>query len=162
MTVWTKTLVTAGATAALTAVCAVAQSGMTLADPATFHRALGWLTAVGVLLLAVGIFLRRGGDARFWGITGGAALAGGLLFFLLYGGMEDTSLPGTALAYNLLMLLWTAVPLSGIGRVAVLTAALRDEPRRRRIARLTVALLIAAIIVLIITGVMLNFVNNQE
>lgn len=137
------------------------QAGLTGISVAAILRALRWLLLSGVVLLGVGVFLRRGADARLLGIVGGGSLVVWLVLFLLYGGMDNPAATGADTACNLLMLAWTALPLATLIRAAVLVAATRaDEPPTRR-RPLTVALvvLIAWMIVLVIVGQMLHFVH---
>lgn len=130
------------------------QAPLTLEDPAPFLSALSWLTVVGVVLLAVGILLRRGADARFWQGMGGVALLCGLVLFWLYGGMEDSSAAGADVAMNLLMCLWTLLPLGCLIRTGALCFGAHSRPL------LWLWLLVmAGLVVLLLTGQLMNFVH---
>lgn len=148
-------------TAALIALGWWLQAGLTVISVAVILRALRWLLYSGVLLLGVGVFLRRGADALLLGIVGGGALAVWLVLFLLYGGMDNPAAAGADTACNLLMLVWTAVPLATLIRAAVLIAATRthEPPARRRPLMITLAALIVWMLVLVIAGQMLHFVH---
>lgn len=148
-------------TAALVGLSWWLQSALTVISVAAILRALRWLLYIGVVLLGVGVYLRRGADAVLFDVLGGGALFAWLVLFLLYGGMDDPTAAGADTASNLLMLVWTVLPLAILARAAVLVAATRaDEPPTRR-RPLTVALvaLIAWMIVLVIAGQMLHFVH---
>ena len=148
-------------TAALIGLSWWLQSALTAISVAAILRALRWLLYSGVVLLGVGVYLRRGADAVLFDILGGGALIAWLVLFLLYGGMDNPTAAGADTASNLLMLLWTALPLATLIRAAVLVAATRahEPPTRRRPLMFALAALIAWIIVLVIAGQMLHFVH---
>ena len=134
-------------TAALTAVSWWLQAPVTLANPAPFLRALGAAAVTGVFLLAWGIVRRRGGDAHFLRAVGG-------VLFVLYGGMEDTTAAGADTAMNLVLCLWTALPLVCLIRTAVLCGG-----AHRPALWIPVALLAVWLVVLLATGQLLHFVH---
>ncbi len=148
-------------TAALIGLSWWLQAGLTAISAAAVLRALRWLLYGGVVLLGVGVFLRRGADAALLGGVGGGALIAWLVLFLLYGGMDNPAAAGADTASNLLMLIWTALPLVTLIRAAVLVAATRahEPPTRRRPLTVVLAVLIAWMIVLVIAGQMLHFVH---
>lgn len=141
-------------TALLTAVSWWLQTPITLEDPAPFHRALSWVAIAGVVLLAAGIVRRRGADAWFLMAVGGVLLLCGAVLLVLYGGMENASAPGADTAMNLMMCLWTALPLCFLIRTAVLCGG-----ARRSWLWLPVALLTVWLVVLLVTGQVLHFVH---
>lgn len=135
------------------------QAGEMEAD--AFSLALSWLLAAGVLLLGGGIFLRRGSDALFLDCLGGVTLAAALILFLLYGGMESVTDPGAALGANMLLCLWTALPLAFVMRTLALGfSAGASRGRHHPVAWVAVGLFLA-LLVLICTGEMLSFVNMK-
>ena len=137
------------------------QAALSALTVAAVLRALRWLLYSGIVLLGVGVYLRRGADALFLdGIGGGAMLAWMVLFFH-YGGMDNAAAAGADTACNLLMLVWTALPLATLVRAAVLIAATRtDEPIvRRRPLMIVLTALIVWMIVLVFAGQMLHFVH---
>ncbi len=148
-------------TAALIGLSWWLQAGLAVISAVAILRALRWLLYGGVVLLGVGVFLRRGADAALLGGVGGGALLAWLVLFLLYGGMDNPAAAGADTACNLLMLIWTALPLATLIRAAVLIAATRaDEPlARRRPLMLALAALVAWLIALVIAGQMLHFVH---
>lgn len=130
------------------------QAPLTLEDPAPFLSALSWLTVAGVVLLAVGILLRRGADARFWQALGGATLLCGLVLYWLYGGMEDSTAAGADVAMNLLMCLWTLLPLACLIRTGILCFGAHRKPL------LWLWLLVmTGLVVLLLTGQLMHFVH---
>lgn len=148
-------------TAALIALGWWLQAGLTVISAAAILRALRWLLYNGILLLGVGVYLRRGADAVLLGSVGGGALLVWLVLFFRYGGMDNPAAAGADTASNLLMLIWTALPLATLIRAAVLVAATRahEPPARRRPLMLALAALVAWMIVLLLTGQMLHFVH---
>lgn len=157
----TKATVYLVLTAALIALGWWLQAGLTAISVAAVLRALRWLLYSGVVLLGVGVFLRRGADAVLLGSVGGGALIVWLVLFFLYGGMDNPAAAGADTASNLLMLVWTALPLATLIRAAVLIAATRvdEPPARRRPLMVALAALIVWLIVLVIAGQMLHFVH---
>lgn len=141
-------------TAALTAISWWLQAPITLDDPAPFLRALGAAAVTGVFLLAWGIVRRRGGDAHFLRAVGGVLLLCGVVLFVLYGGMEDTAAAGADTAMNLVLCLWTALPLVCLIRTAVLCGG-----AHRPALWIPVALLAVWLVVLFATGQLLHFVH---
>lgn len=137
------------------------QSALTAISVCAILRALRWLLYSGVVLLGVGVYLRRGADAVLFDVLGGGALFAWLVLFLLYGGMDNPTAAGADTASNLLMLAWTALPLATLIRAAVLVAATRadESPARRRPLTVALAALVAWMIVLVIAGKMLHFVH---
>lgn len=148
-------------TAALIGLSWWLQSKLTAISAAAILRALRWLLYSGVVLLGVGVFLRRGADAVLFDVLGGGALFAWLVLFLLYGGIDNPTAAGADTASNLLMLVWTALPFATLIRAAVLVAATRaHEPlARRRPLMFALAALIAWMIVLVIAGQMLHFAH---
>ena len=148
-------------TAALIALSWWLQAELTAISAVAILRALRWLLCGGVVLLGAGVFLRRGADAALLGGVGGGALVAWLVLFFLYGGMDNPAAAGADTASNLLMLIWTAVPLATLIRAAVLIAATRahEPPARRRPLMLALTALVAWMIVLVIAGQMLHFVH---
>ena len=108
----------------------------------------------GVFLLAWGIVRRRGGDAHFLRAVGGVLLLCGVVLFVLYGGMEDTTAAGADTAMNLVLCLWTALPLVCLIRTAVLCGG-----AHRPALWIPVALLAVWLVVLLATGQLLHFVH---
>ena len=157
------------AKAAVYLVCTAAFIGLgwwlqaTLDDltAAAVLRAVRWLLFVGVALVGVGVYRRRGADACFLGVTGGAALLLWMIFFLLYGGMDNAAASGADTAANLLMLVWTALPFCFFVRAAVLVGATREDTDRARRRPLLIALiaLLVWLVVLVLTGQMMHFVH---
>ena len=84
-----------------------------------------------------------------------------MIFFLLYGGMDNAAASGADTAANLLMLVWTALPLCFFVRAAVLVGATREDTSRARRRPLLVAsvVLLAWLVVLVLTGQMMHFVH---
>lgn len=148
-------------TAALIALGWWLQAGLAAISAAAVLRALRWLLYSGVVLLGVGVYLRRGADARLLGGVGGGALIVWLVLFFRYGGMDNAAAAGADTASNLLMLVWTALPLATLIRAAVLIAATRTDepPARRRPLTVALAALVAWMIVLVIAGQILHFVH---
>ncbi len=126
-----------------------------------FSRALSWLLAAGVIMLGVGLFLRRGSDALFFDMVGGFTLLLALVFFLLYGGMEELTAPGTVTAINLLLCLWTALPLAFWGRTVVLGYSAAASRGRRHPVAWAAMLLLAVMILLLATGNLLPLTNTK-
>ncbi len=158
-----RSMVFAAFTAALLCFSWWLQADVGLADPAPFLRALVWLPGAGILLLGLGIFLRRGSTALFLDIVGAVTLVSGLTLFVLYGGMENTYAPGADTAVNLVLCLWTVLPLSFVVYTLILGLNTRDDsrPRRRFAAGISVALA-AWLLLLLISGQMLHFVRLEE
>ncbi len=150
-------------TAVLIAISWWLQAGLTALSVEAVLRALRGLLYSGIVLLGVGVFLRRGADALLLGGVGGAELVLWLVLFLLYGGMDNPAAAGADTACNLLMLAWTALPLAMLIRAAVLTAATRahEPPARRRPLIIALIALVAWMAVLVIAGQMLHFVHLQ-
>ncbi len=148
-------------TAVLIALSWWLQAGLAAISVAAILRALRWLLYSGIVLLGVGVYLRRGADALLLGGVGGGSLVVWVVLFFLYGGMDNAAATGADTASNLLMLVWTAVPLATLIRAAVLITATRaDEPSaRRRPLLIALAALIVWMIVLAISGQMLHFVH---
>ncbi len=148
-------------TAALIGLSWWLQAGLTAISAVAILRALRWLLYGGVVLLGVGVFLRRGADAVLFDVLGSGALFAWLVLFFLYGGMDNPAAAGADTASNLLMLVWSAMPLAMLVRAAVLVAATRaDElPARRRPLTVALAVLVAWMIVLVIAGQILHFVH---
>lgn len=158
-----KTIVFAVLTAALLCLSCWLQADVGLTDPAPFLRALAWLPGVGVLLLGVGIFLRRGSTAIFLDAVGGVTLAAGLVLFVLYGGMDNVTAPGADTAVNLVLCLWTALPLCFTVYTLVLGLNTRDDSRaRRRLSSLIAVGLAVVLLVLLVSGRMLNLVHLKQ
>ncbi len=124
-------------------------------------RAINGLFYIGVVLTGVGVYRRRGADARFFLAVGIGCLAVWMVLFVLFGGMENAAAPGADTAANLLMLVWTALPLCALMRGTVLSASLRreDEPSRRRLPCVLTVLLWLVIVGLLIAGQILGFVH---
>lgn len=137
------------------------QSGMTVIAVETVLRALRWLMFAGVVLLGIGVYLRRGADARFFCAVGACTFLLWAVLFFNFGGMDNVAAVGADTAVNLLMLSWTALPLTALVRAAVLVAATRaDESRaRRRPLVLALTVLIVWMLVLVFAGQMLHFVH---
>lgn len=156
-----KTAVYLVLTVALIALSWWLQAGLAVISVVSVLRALRWLLYSGVLLLGVGVYLRRGADALLLSGVGGCALVVWLVLFLLYGGMDNAAAAGADTASNLLMLVWTVLPLATLIRAAVLVAATRadEPPARRRPLMIVLAALIAWMIVLVLAGQMLHFVH---
>ena len=148
-------------TAALIGISWWLQSALTAISVTAILRALRWLLLCGVVLLGVGVFLRRGTDAVLFDLLGGGALFAWLVLFLLYGGMDDPTAAGADTASNLLMLVWTVLPLATLTRAAVLTAATRadEPPARRRPLMFALVALIAWLAVLALAGQILHFTH---
>lgn len=137
------------------------QAGLAVIAVDAILRALRWLLLCGVILLGVGVFLRRGADAVLFDAVGGCTLVLWMVLFFLYGGMDNPTAAGADTASNLLMLVWTALPLAMLVRAAVLIAATRsDEPAaRRRPLVLALAALVVWLIALVLAGQILHFVH---
>lgn len=149
------------ATAVLLGISWWLQSGIAADGAAGFSQALSWLLLMGVLLLGIGIFLRRGGDALFFDGVGGITLALAVLFFLLYGGMDTPADAGAVLAVNVLLCLWTALPV--VFGVRTLVLGFSSEAacgRRHPVAWLAGALLIVAVL-LLFTGQWLPLIEMK-
>lgn len=137
------------------------QAALTVIAVDAILRAMRWLLYSGVVLLGVGVYLRRGADAWLLGGVGGGSLVVWLVLFLLYGGMDNPVAAGADTASNLLMLIWTLLPLATLIRGAVLVTATRRDvpPARRRPLTITLTVLVAWMVVLVIAGQMLHFVH---
>ena len=150
------------ATAAFIGVGWWLHSGLVAMEVAAVLRALRWLLLVGVALISGGVLLRRGADAVFLDTVGGVALLAWLILFVLYGGMEDAAVSGTDTACNLLMLLWTALPIGFLVRTLVLAAGNREDAKPRRLVWWLTGALVAWLLVLFAIGSMLHFVHGEE
>lgn len=148
-------------TAALIGLSWWLQSALTVVSVVAILRALRFLLLSGVVLLGVGVFLRRGTDAVLFDVLGGGALFAWLVLFLLYGGMDNPTAAGADTASNLLMLVWTVLPLATLTRAAVLTAATHadEPPARRRPLIFALVALIVWFIVLVLAGQVLHFTH---
>lgn len=158
-----KTMLLAALTALLLCLSGWLQADIGLTDPAPFLRALTWLPGVGVALLGTGIFLRRGRTALFFDAVGGVTLAAGLVLFVLYGGMDNVTAPGADTAINLVLCLWTALPLCFTVYTMVLGFGTRDDSRvRRRLAAAVAAGLALWLLGMLVSGQMLQLVRLKQ
>ena len=162
MSRFAKAMVYALLTAVLIALWWWLTGGFTLeaAGAGLFSRALLAFAAMGVAVLGVGIFLRRGNDAIFFIAVGGAALAAGILMLLFFGGLENTLAPGADVAMNLLACGYALLTAAFWVRTAVLCASTRDDSRvKRRLAGCAALLLAVWMVVLIVAGQTMRFVH---
>lgn len=157
-----RTLTLSAVTAGLIFLSWWLQSQVTVQSPEGFLRALSCLPGAGVILLGTGIFLRRGATAVFLDVVGGVTLAAGLTLFVLYGGMDDPTAVGADTGINLVLCLWTALPVCFAVHTLVLGLGSREDTRvRRRIAGWTPVALFAWILVLLFSGQMLHLVHAK-
>ena len=115
----------------------------------------------GVLLLGVGLYCRRDTSGGFLIGVGACTLAAWAVTFVLYGGMENAAAAGADTAANVLMVLWTMLPLAVLVRTAGLIEAVRREvdTARGRVLWLAFAGLALWVLILIVTGQFFGFVH---
>ncbi len=137
------------------------QTGMHPLNAPGVLRAINGLFYVGVVLTGVGVYCRRGMDARFCFCVGVGTLLLWMAMFLGYGGMDNAAATGADTAANILMLAWTGLPVAALVRGSVLLTAMRRE-EARAVYRLPSWLLTAGwlwLAVLVLTGQFLGFVH---
>ncbi len=137
------------------------QSGLHPLTVAGVLRGINGLFYVGIALTGFGVYRRRGSDARFCTFFGIGVIVSWMVMFFLFGGMDNAAVNGADIAANILMLLWTALPLCALVRGTLLVAAARrdDYPKKRRPALVLLAVLWAGAVVLLLCGQLLGFVH---
>ncbi len=156
-----KTLVYLLLTAALVGLGWWVQANLRPLNADGVRRAISWLLYGGAILLGVGIFRRRGSDAVFFDVLGGCTLVVWAVLFVLYGGMDNAAAAGADTAANMLMIVWTSLPLAPLIRAATQLAVARREEmsaKTRLVSWLFVAV-VMWVLILVFCGQFLGFVH---